>query len=339
MVDTRMGRDIRFDVLKAIAIGLVVFGHVASTNALGTQGFPRIDAFIVGLNMPLFFAISGYFSCGVARDFGKLITRCAKYLKCMLAYAILIAIVFYGLGIWDLALAAKRAMSIPLFGWWYMWVLMLAMTALWIIERITPVFQKWKVAVVLVPLALYIVLLFLPDSFWQARYFKFNFPFFLLGYWVRKRATDVRLLPFGLFVWICSALFYGIYLWKYTAFPCAFYWGDFGFFEVFRSVGAFWEFLLRFMVGISGVITIAWPILALKQVRLTCAIAEFGTTTMGVYFLHQAALRHLIVPLYVGSKYVSLLVVVSVSFVLWVMCHLVVTFLNEHRITQKVFKP
>ena len=54
-------RNSFFDVLKFLAIMLVVYGHVA--GAFGCHfGQPWLDNFIVGMNMSLFFVVSGYFA-------------------------------------------------------------------------------------------------------------------------------------------------------------------------------------------------------------------------------------------------------------------------------------
>ena len=54
-------RDLFFDVAKFFAILMVVFGHVQTASQM-TWGAPYIKNFIIGVNMPLFFAISGYFT-------------------------------------------------------------------------------------------------------------------------------------------------------------------------------------------------------------------------------------------------------------------------------------
>lgn len=57
----RKERDPFFDVTKALAIMLVVFCHVAGMAPQGT--FPiALENFRVGMNMPIFFVISGYFT-------------------------------------------------------------------------------------------------------------------------------------------------------------------------------------------------------------------------------------------------------------------------------------
>ena len=53
-------RDQYFDIVKAFAIFLVVFGHVNSV--LGLVPFPVwLGNMTVSINMPLFFMVSGYF--------------------------------------------------------------------------------------------------------------------------------------------------------------------------------------------------------------------------------------------------------------------------------------
>ena len=54
-------RDPYFDIVKAVAISMVVFCHVMSIAPAGT--FPIwVNNFRVGMNMPIFFMLSGYFA-------------------------------------------------------------------------------------------------------------------------------------------------------------------------------------------------------------------------------------------------------------------------------------
>ena len=74
-------RDPYFDVVKAVAIIMVVFCHVMTIAPSGT--FPMwINNFRVGMNMPIFFVISGYFAWPMveALDWRKLVRNVRAYL-------------------------------------------------------------------------------------------------------------------------------------------------------------------------------------------------------------------------------------------------------------------
>lgn len=57
----KKARDPFWDVLKFLAMLLVVFSHVNVEFPCGILE-PYLDNFRVGMNMPLFFIISGYFA-------------------------------------------------------------------------------------------------------------------------------------------------------------------------------------------------------------------------------------------------------------------------------------
>lgn len=62
-------RDAYFDVVKFVAMFMVVFGHVQSATEM-SWGTPYIKNFIIQSNMPLFFIISGYFAVSAVQGGG-----------------------------------------------------------------------------------------------------------------------------------------------------------------------------------------------------------------------------------------------------------------------------
>ena len=75
-------RDPYFDIVKAVAISMVVFCHVMTIAPTGT--FPTwINNFRVGMNMPVFFILSGYFAWSTieAHDWRKLVGNIRSYFQ------------------------------------------------------------------------------------------------------------------------------------------------------------------------------------------------------------------------------------------------------------------
>jgi len=332
-------RDSRFDLLKAIAIGMVVLGHVISMRELAPQGSGHLGALIVGLNMPLFFAISGYFSVRAVESLGAVVWRCAKFLRAMAAYSALLTVVFYGLGVWGTPLlAAKRFITIPS-GWWFMWVLMLAMLVTWLMKRLLSAGRgKWGRVAVVLPLGVYLGLLAIPDTWWQMHDLKFCLPYFVMGLALREANVLTRLRRnVSLIVWIVAASCYGVYVIGYQFFPCSFYWADFNLRSIVGSWNSIGTFFVRHLIACAGVLMVTLPILFVRPGRAMDAVAELGTTTMGVYFLHQCILRYWIVPHYIGNAGVSFLTLLSITLVLWLGCHALVCFIRQHKILAKIF--
>lgn len=336
-MQSRMIRDCRFDVLKAIAIAFVVFGHVSSTIEISVAN-SWVGAFIVGMNMPLFFVLSGYFADSAVQDGARVLCRCGRYLKAMIAYAVLLAAVFYGLGIWGFGLAVKRCFTIPFYGWWYMWVLMLCLLTCFALRRFQGLFVRSKRTFALLSIGLFIVLLMVPDAWWQMKYFKFNLPFFVLGCAI-KRYDAMRWLQHSRIplIWILSFVSYMVYVMYHTEFPTAFYWANLNLVHIVGSGSALGSYVVRYFVAVAGILTLAFPVLKMRESWWGRSIAELGTTTMGVYFLHQPIIRQIIVPFYRDQGALPFGRILVIAIVLWLGCHLIASVLASHALTRKLF--
>lgn len=89
-------RDPFFDIVKAVAISMVVFCHVMLIAPVGT--FPVwINNFRVGMNMPVFFVLSGYFAWPMieTRDWHKL----GRNIRCYLQPALFAGVLFTLIGL------------------------------------------------------------------------------------------------------------------------------------------------------------------------------------------------------------------------------------------------
>lgn len=106
-------RDQFFDIVKAVAIFLAVFCHVMGLAPEGV--FPQwFNNFRVGVNMPIFFVISGYFLWPAIEkgDWRKLIKHLRSYFQPALFFCLLYGIVGFCVGGVDVSVAsiAKRIM-------------------------------------------------------------------------------------------------------------------------------------------------------------------------------------------------------------------------------------
>ena len=118
-------RNPYFDVLKFFAILLVVYGHVA--GAFGSAfGRPWLENFIVGMNMPLFFIISGYFAAKTIeeRDWRKLGKHIVSYAWPTAIVSIVFAVLavsfrIAGSEVGLIGYAGRRFLFAP----WFLWCL------------------------------------------------------------------------------------------------------------------------------------------------------------------------------------------------------------------------
>ena len=94
MDETKVVRDIRFDVLKGIATLLVVFGHVLQFSILGHEN-SLIFNIIWSIQIPLFMIVSGYFSLSIKTSIKKLFIQLFRYLWPCVTYFIIVIIVFH----------------------------------------------------------------------------------------------------------------------------------------------------------------------------------------------------------------------------------------------------
>ncbi len=329
-------RDKRFDALKAIAIGMVVVGHVFSMSDIKTCINQYLGTFIVGCNMPLFFIISGYFSKSSVSSFRMVFRRCFHYLWAMGAFSFFLALMWYALGQYpSISFMVKRVVSIPIFGWWFMWSLMLSIVCV-----ATYVFVKEKIRLrrfscALMLLAVYVAILAVPDSIWQMKYFKFCLPFYFLGYVLRGCNLDgVVKSRTTLYIWVVSLMIYFAYVVVGDAKRLGFYWANLNLVDIVGTCGSVCAFITRYLVSAAGVFAIAWPILNVRVNLIPTWVAELGMSTMGVYFLHQSFIKHLIMPC-MGSCGVLNLFLISI--VVWLSCHVLVCYIKCHRLLRHIF--
>ena len=89
-------RNPYFDIVKAVAIFMVIFCHVMWLAPVGM--FPSwISNFRVGMNMPVFFVLSGYFAWPMieTRDWHKL----GRNIRCYLSPALFAGVLFTSIGL------------------------------------------------------------------------------------------------------------------------------------------------------------------------------------------------------------------------------------------------
>lgn len=167
-------RDIRFDNLRGILVFSVVFGHLIEAGLAQGGLLRNVYILIYLVHMPLFAALSGYFSAG-STNFPRLFkTVILPFLVAELAYRA-----------FHFGLTGKIHSFVEPF--WHLWFLL--SLACW--RLILPVWKRLKFPVI-TALAISLIVggidaIGLPFSLSRTIYF---FPFFLVGYLLPKWPID-----------------------------------------------------------------------------------------------------------------------------------------------------
>lgn len=130
-------REPMFDIAKLAAILMVVFGHVQTASEM-TWGSPYIKNFIIGVNMPLFFAISGFFVRGMSTkgSWRYLIVRIVNLLWpaffASIFMCVIKAILCANIGVLSVQWLWGKFMS-----FWFLWVLSACILISFCMDNIT----------------------------------------------------------------------------------------------------------------------------------------------------------------------------------------------------------
>lgn len=275
-----------FDVAKALMMLWVVWGHLGLYGIVSIPegNFPHMLNAKIGVNMPLFFVISGYFAASTFARSGwcKIAARTIGFLWPQTALAICVAIfgILFSL---DFVESVKFLLTI-----WFL----RTMLVVYVFAGLSYKFLKsdglrWTALI-----GIYCLMVFLPvkmKSFWLGAAVHM-FPYFVFGLMILRRYELYK--KAGVSV-VCGLFFFmvvllegdaptiGMSFWTGTA-----HWADL----ISNSYNAI-TFIARTAVGISGSVFVLFVVdrILCRFPRLS-VIASVGMTTMGVYVLHEIIL-------------------------------------------------
>ena len=308
-------RNPLFDVAKFVAMFMVVFGHVQTASVM-IWGAPYIKNLIIGVNMPLFFAISGYFTSNMKQKEGRYL---AIRILTLLWPALLASAVF---GFIKMCLCPDMGLSV--FGWvwgkflsfWFLWTLSICYVASYVADK-----MNFKGGGVLATSTVFVLMMATRDGMLWVDETLQMFPYFLFGRYLMDdclRAIE-RNAGFGVFCLVAYAVVVS-FSGDVYANGLGFYWNHVSYRELVRVNETIVFWVARFAVGIMGIVAVfAVLIQARRRFRVVDRIAVLGTTTLGVYILHQNILAQ-----FTALLSSSLICVILVSIVLFASCHLVV---------------
>lgn len=287
-------RNQAFDVCKFLLMLWVVWGHLQSTGLVEPSGslFERLIWRAKVANMPAFFLLSGYFAASTFRsgDWGKILARVvsfawprATFAAVFVLFELLLCDVFIqGEGISALFLTIYRSR-------WFLRTLGTLYLFSAMVYRVGKTdARRW----ILFGIA-YSALLFCPVrlrpylAFAGGAQVVHMYPYFVLGLMMLRKHEWWKS---GRVVRFCALFFVGIVIQEglcdkivLSTWKASVDWR-----HVFLNGHGFLHLLLRTALGVSGTISLlALVAKLLKWVPVLAKIAPLGTTTMGVYIVHE----------------------------------------------------
>ena len=285
----KAGRVPFWDVLKFFAILLVVYGHVR--GAFGCKVLePYISNFRIGMNMPLFFIISGYFAAKTIErgDWRKLGRHLVGYFWPLAAVSVVFAalsVLFHveGSGCGFIGYAGRRF----LFAGWFLWCLAICFAITFLCRRVA---SGWKFYLAL---CMAYGILLIDIHVWNIGSTRAMLPFFVVGAVLsgRKSIWEEWRIGASCLVAYMVVVFLQGDIWKNGL---SFYNSPISWMAMVKDPKVIGLAAARFANGIIGSIGICWAVhyLLLKCKALE-SLASLGTTTLGVYILHQWVLARI----------------------------------------------
>lgn len=274
---TSPNRITYFDILKGIAIFLVVLGHCLQTFTPNWQD-NQIALSIYMFHMPLFIFISGYFFYPSVKKIPLKEFIVKKFIHLYLPS------LFWGLFNVSLMGVNKLLSNKDIEYYYFSNILFTGawfLTALFIISTIGAFIEYSKsTQKIKIWILCYFIIYFLPPL-WMVNEIKFLMPFFIMGilakrYEITHISISAFLCMFILFI-VCSYFYdfsYSLYTMKCNITEADYY---------LKS-------LIRFLAGISGITCISYLCMYVSNIPIPKCKEFFsyiGTITLPIYVLHQ----------------------------------------------------
>lgn len=314
-----------WDVARFAAIIMVVFWHFIYCSPDFDKNTISLTAnFIVGVNMPMFFAISGYFarkmlldSCG-----RKLTDRIIMCLWPVVLFSTIRTILGFCHGDYTCSGALPRYVKYLLMDHWFINCLIVCQCATFIVCLVA----RKRNQVMYAGLALtFIVFWACPRGLW---YSLSMIPFYWLGVFSLHRLLDdaggerrvaVMLGIVALFVYCVIVGLEGNVMTN----GMGFYWDRMCLLHF--SWQGFGLMLARYVTGSIGVFGVLTLILMLCRLPRISGLAPFGQQTLGVYLTHCI----FILEFYRGVRLKSIWMQFGCAVLLFFVCHYIVTWTKK----------
>ena len=284
-------RDPSYDVVKALLMCLIVIGHLSNyiqPCSWSLRISVLLSNFILGVSMPCFFVISGYFS-GSTLERG-LASSAARFLS-ILWPAMAIGWIF---GVWDYFTGPRGLFWFSVYPYFFLtrdlWFLRILLV-IYAVSALVFRFFRQTPARLAAFLVLYLLFVFDLDplhGLFRVEEVKHMMPYFVFGLMVlrRHRLQESRWAAIA-----CGIVFLAVIVFEGNAWEPGskmnFYMVPDGWRNLLGGTGALF-LAARTAVGLTGSVALIWCVRQLiGKFPAAARLSAFGTTTLGVYIMHE----------------------------------------------------
>lgn len=295
MKNTVSERDYRFDVLKGVAILIIILGHVMQYS-LPEYYNTFIFNIVWSIQIPLFMVVSGYFSIGrTVRSFGASMKR--KMIRYLIPFASYFVLSTYISGsdfldetahlVWQL----ERSL-------WYLFVLFILAELNDIAKVGVAKFSKTErnsFGKIIIHTAVFFalvfpwlaVMIFIGGTFLGAKYIVYYSAFFWMGWLWRNVSLNTDAIPFGKS--IRKRIREGTYAAAFLVyFAIILRW------NLYLSDDTIIGAVPRLIAGVCGVyILISFVMANCKRNLFFRTVAEIGEISLELYYVHMLITHHI----------------------------------------------
>lgn len=282
-------RELYFDFVKAFLMFFVICGGHLETAGI-IEATPPLPSWYFGLvtgaSMPCFFAISGMFAAKTfeAQDWAKIMARLSSLSWPILSFGIL-----FGLYSAIRLKECSAVVMMPIELWHSLWFLRTLVIVYFVSALVFALSRNRSVRLALFA-ALYAGLVFLPSRTPHYGWLKdvmHMLPYFVFGIFVLRRLLEQD----AWMVAVVCGLFFLVVAFSEGSVRengMAFYWVDSHWRQMIFTRHGLLCFFGRTAMGISGTVALLWLFRwLLSKLPGLAKLAPLGTTTLGVYTMHQ----------------------------------------------------
>lgn len=283
-----MKRNPSFDLVKFVLLLGVIAGHLAGYGVVDKGGQPGwVTNLIIGVSMPAFFMISGYFARSLFENgtCGKIAIRTIRLVWPQLFVAIFLGVVMCAVDGLDAFRSTVREMG----AFWFLKTLAFVYLFCGIIFRLCKE-DLWRWIGLS---AFYLIVLFLPEHglparyYWWIGYAPHMIPYFIFGLMVLRRGEQFRDSRVAL---TCGFFFLGVILLEgdCSTNGMSFYVTSAHLPDAVMSWTGGLTFVGRTVLGVAGSIFVLYLAEFLsRRFAFLSSLSLLGTTTLGVYVIHE----------------------------------------------------
>ncbi|WP_315273381.1 acyltransferase family protein [Prevotella histicola] len=346
-------RNIYIDVVKGIAIILVVYGHCIeyySKEYIYDNFFYSdiVHKIIYSFHMPLFMVIIGYLFSGTIERYSFPCVLQSRFTKLLLPIFIWNSLFLLIQNFINL-LEGRRICSLGEGIWsyfnalWFLW-------AIFYCSMIVLCVSRWLHDNIYVYIALWIVMLFIPGIY-GINLYVYMYPFFVVGYLWNKHhimGKFKKLFSTKVSIYLLSTLLFLLYVVlcvHYTVHDYIYISGS-GILKGLRTTHPYIDFfqlstnLYRYVIGFVGVSTccLFMSFVYFKNYKLfNVIIAKLGRKSLGIYIISTIIFNNFILPLLSSDTGIIYSIVALETIGVLLITYMLTILLEKHRTFKMLF--